>query len=160
MADKKEKLKNLKKELEELKKQKEEYLAGWQRSQADLSNYKKEEIARIGELLKYSTEELILKIFPILDNFETAEKAVSKDLKDNEHFKGVLQIKAQLKSLLKSLGLEEIKTVGEKFNPNFQEVVKEVEIKEKESGTITEEIQKGYILHGKVLRPAKVKVVK
>ena len=67
-------IEELKKQFEECEKQKNEYLAGWQRARADLLNYKKEEMERIGELVGYATEELILKILPILDNFEIAEQ--------------------------------------------------------------------------------------
>ncbi|MBI2449983.1 MAG: nucleotide exchange factor GrpE [Candidatus Nealsonbacteria bacterium] len=148
----------IKKKLEECDKQKEEYLAGWQRARADFLNYKKEEMERIAELLKYGTEELVLKVLPILDNFESAEKNLSN--KEDDNIRGLLQIKKQLQDLLKSQGMEEIKTVGEKFDANWHEIVGEVEERGKEPGVIIEEIQKGYIINGRLLRPAKVKVVK
>ena len=147
-------------ELEECQKQKEEYLQGWQRARADLLNYKKEEMERIGELLKYAGEEYILRILPILDNFEMAERKILENLKSDENIKGILQIKTQLQDFLKDQGLEEIKSIGEKFNPNFHEAVEQIEMKDKESGIIIEEIQKGYKINGHLLRPAKVKVVK
>lgn len=152
--------KELKKALEKCQKEKEEYLAGWQRARADFLNYKKEEMERISEILKYANEELILKILPILDNFEQAQKKLPENLKNDEYIKGLLQIKAQLQDFLKSQGVEEIKALGEKFDPNFQEVVEVVETKGKESGIIIEEIQKGYKLSGKVIRPAKVRITK
>lgn len=154
-------IEELQNKIKELEKQKDEYLTGWQRSRADFLNYKKEEMERISELLKYSKEEFILKILPILDNFETAERKIPENLKRNdENIKGILQIKTQLQDFLKSEGLEEIKSIGEKFNPNFHEAIEQVEVKDKESGTILEEIQKGYKINGHLLRPAKVKVVK
>lgn len=149
-----------KKELEKCQKERQDYLAGWQRSRADFLNYKKEEMERFGEILKYANESLILQILPILDDFEKAEKEISDELKKNEYFKGMLQIKKQLQDLLKNQGIEEIKSLGEKFDPNFQEVVETVEVKDKESGVIVEEIKKGYKLNGKVVRPAKVKINK
>jgi molecular chaperone GrpE len=157
-------------ELKECEKLKDEYLAGWQRARADLLNYKKEEMERIGELVGYATEELILKMLPILDNFEIAENKLSDDLKGDGSVKGVLQIKNQILDFLKSQGVEEIKSVGEKFDPNLHEVVEEVEENDKESGIIIEEIQKGYKINkfdsasakinSRLLRPAKVKIVK
>ena len=149
-----------KKVLELCQKEKEEYLAGWQRSRADLLNYKKEELERIGEILKYAGEEFVLKVLPILDNFYLAEKELPESLKSEENVKGILQIKTQILDFLKNQGVEEIKTAGEKFDPNFQEVMEEVEKKDVESGIIVEEIQKGYTIHGRVLRPAKVKISK
>jgi len=150
----------LQKKIEECEKLKDEYLAGWQRARADFLNYKKEEMERIGELIKYADLGIILKILPILDNFEIAEKKISENLKNDENIKGILQIKNQIQDFLKNQGVEEIKVVGEKFDPNFQEMVEEIETKEKESGIVLEEIQKGYKIHGKLLRPTKVKIAK
>jgi len=115
---------------------------------------------RISEILKYAGEELVLKILPILDSFEEAQKKLPENLKKDRYIQGIFQIKTQIQNLLKSQGVEEIKCLGKKFDPNFQEAVEEVEKKEVESGTVIEEIQKGYRLHGKVIRPAKVKVAK
>jgi molecular chaperone GrpE len=146
--------------LEECKKQRDEYLAGWQRARADLLNYKKEEMERFGQVLKFAGEEFVLKVLPILDNFNLIEKKLPEDLKEEENIKGVLQLKKQIEDFLKSQGVEEIKISGEKFDPNFQEAVETIEKEDMESGTILEEIQKGYTIHGRVLRPAKVKVIK
>jgi molecular chaperone GrpE len=154
--------------LEECQKLKEEYLAGWQRTRADLLNYKKEEMERIGEILKYADVGLVLKVLPILDNFELTEKKIPENLKNDDNVKGLLQMKIQFQDFLKSLGVEEIRAVGEMFNPEFHEVTEEVEPsvakamegKEIKSGIIVEEIQKGYKSNGRLLRPAKVKVVK
>lgn len=162
MSEEKDKL-NLKdpqKKIEECEKLKDEYLAGWQRARADFLNYKKEEMERIGELLKYGNEEFVLKILPILDNFEIAEKKLPEDLKKDDNVKGLLMPKSQLQDFLKSQGLEEIKSIGEKFDPNFHEIVEGVEMKDKESGIIIEEIQKGYTINGRLLRPAKIKISK
>jgi len=161
MAEEKEiTLEELKKKLEECQKLKDEYLAGWQRERADLLNYKKEELARIGEVIKYADVGLILKILPILDNFEIAEKKLPENLKADVNVKGILQIKTQLQDFLKSQGVEEIKSLGEKFDPNFQEIVETVEKPGVDSGIAIEEIQKGYKMHNKVIRPAKVKISK
>lgn len=161
-------IEGLKKQLEECQKIKDEYLAGWQRERADFLNYKKEEMERIERILRYANEELILKFLPILDNFDIIEKNLSENLKNNEEVKGILQIKSQILDFLKSQGIEEIKSVGESFDPNLHEVVEEVEIKNndltdlslKKSGIIIEEVQKGYKINGRLLRSAKVKVVK
>jgi len=117
-------------------------------------------LERIGEILKYTNVGLILNILPILDNFEIAEKKIPEDLKNDENVKGILQLKNQILDFLKNQGVEEIKSIGEKFDPNLQEVVEEVKIEGKESGIIIEEIQKGYKINGKVLRPARVRVTK
>lgn len=158
---------DFKKQLEECQKQKEEYLQGWQRSRADFLNYKKEEMERIEELLKYAGEEYILRILPVLDNFEVIEKKLPENLKKDDNIKGLLQIKNQIQDFLKNQGVEEIKAVGEVFNPEFHEVIEVVpsEASAKDgnkigSNMIVEEIQKGYKINGRLLRPAKVKVTK
>ena len=99
-------IEDLKKQLEELQKQKEEYLAGWQRERADFLNYKKEEMKRIGELLGYVKEEMILKILPLMDNFEVIEKKLPEDLKKDENVNGLLQVKIEFEDFLISLGVE------------------------------------------------------
>ena len=150
----------LKKKLEDCQKKAEEYLAGWQRARADFLNYKKEELERMGELVKYANLEMILNILPILDNFEKAEQELSEEQKKDKLFQGFLQIKKQLHEFLKSQTVEEIRALGEKFDPNLHEAVEQLEIKDKESETIIEEVQKGYTINGQLLRPSKVKVVK
>ncbi len=161
-------IQELRQKLEECEKAKKEYLSGWQRERADFLNYKKEESKRVKELIEYANNDIILKFLSILDNFDIAEKHISQELQEREEIKGLLQIRLQIKDMLKGYGLEEIECMGKKFDPNFQEAVEEVDIDEAkkkiggevEPGVVVEEIQKGYAIHGKVLRPAKVKVVK
>lgn len=160
-------IEELKKKLEDCEKLKNEYLAGWQRERADFLNYKRDEWERLGGILKFAGEGLILKILPILDNFEIVTKKLPENLKNNESVKGILQIKAQLQNFLKSQGVEEVESLGKKFDPSFMEAVEEVnpasasaEVSAGEAGIVIEEIQKGYKLHGKVLRPARVKTSK
>jgi len=151
---------NKKGELEKCRKQKDEYLAGWQRARADFLNYKKQEIKRLKEIMEYGSQELILKIFPILDSLEKAEAQIPLDFKGNEWVKGISQVKSQLQDFLRKEGVAEIKTIGERFDPNFHEALEKVEVKNKEAGKIIKEIQKGYTLNNKVIRPAKVKITK
>lgn len=146
--------------LKDIKKQRDEYLAGWQRARADFLNYKKEEKERAGAIIQFAELNLILKILPILDDFNLIEKKIPKDLKEDENIKGVLQIKSQIQDFLKKQGVEEIMVLGEKFDPNLHEAAEAVEKTGKAAGTILEEIKKGYKIKGQVLRPAKVKVAK
>jgi molecular chaperone GrpE len=143
------------KELEELCNK---YLNGWKKERADFMNYKKEEMERIKGLIQYATEEMILNMLPILDNFNIAEKGIPQELKKDSHIKGLLQIKNQILGFLKAKGVKEIKAVGSDFDPNFHEVVEEV--KGKKPGIITEEVKKGYTINNKLLRPTLVKVSK
>jgi len=174
-------IEELKKELEASKIKREEYLNGWKRERADFLNYKKDEMERIEGLLCYASEENILKILPILDNFDIATRqnflsensgGQGKEMTE-KIIQGFQNIQKQVEEFLKSQGIEEIKSIGELFNPNFHEAVGELEEasgeKEKgeegekreiKSGIIVEEVQKGYMLNGKVIRPARVKVSK
>jgi len=139
-------------EVEELKLKNEEYLNGWKRERADFLNYKKDEMERIGSLIKYANEEIILNLLPVLDNLCLA----ANHIKDP----GVEQIKKQLEDFLKKEGIEAVKTVGEQFDPNTMEVVEEIPADAEGSGVAKEEVQKGYTMHEKLIRPAKVKVTK
>ena len=119
---------------------------------------------RIVFLAKYAKEDVILKILPILDNVYFAEKQLPENLKIGkegspqaiEWTKGFLQIQKQADEFLKKEGIEEIEVVGKPFDPNIMEIVEEVE--GEDSGKVVEELQKGYMMSGKILRPAKVKV--
>jgi molecular chaperone GrpE len=176
-------IEELRKKIEDSEKKAVEYLAGWQRERADFLNYKKEVKDTIDAVVAFEDGAITLKILPILDNLEIAEKKFPENLKNDENVKGILQIKSQVTDLLKNMRVEEIKSIGEKFDPNFHEVVGEIEPaqisscpqmlrtsvaggakivagKEIKSGIIVEEIQKGYKINGRLLRPAKVRVIK
>ena len=145
-------------EIQKCQRERDEYLAGWQRAKADFLNYQKDERKRLEEFLKFCEAGLIGDLLPVLDSFDSAQGGQVGSPDDK--VKGFLLIKSLIDEILKKRGLEPIKSVGEKFNPEFHEAVATVEDFAKESQTITEEIQKGYILNGKVLRAAKVKIVK
>ena len=150
----------LKKQLEICEGEKKEYLDGWKRAKADLINHKKDEFRRVEEVINREKKEVFVKILLILDNFVRAAKEVEKQEELNHTTEGFLKIKGQLESFLIEEGIEEIKTVGEEFDPFYHEAVETVESETVESGMIAEELQKGYLYKNEVLRPAKVKVVK
>ena len=152
-----EKVKQIQEKLKKCQELKEEYLNGWQRAKADLINARKEDEKRNQEFLKFANSALISDILPVLDSFDLAFAAESE--KDSKFSKGIILIKMQLEDALRKYGLESIKSVGEKINLQVHEIIGEVE-SEKEEGIIVEELQKGYLLNGKVIRPAKVKISK
>ena len=145
-------------ELVEFKQKVEEYLNNWKRERADFINYKKEEAERMVNLMKYGKEDIILEILPILDNIYLAEKSIPKHIEEDNWIKGFKMIQKQLEDFLKQKGIEEIETVGKQFNPETMEAIQEED--GDEPGKVKEELQKGYIMDGKVLRPAKVRVTK
>jgi len=141
--------KRLREKLKKCKKEKEEYLAGWQRAKADFINFKKDLEKQQTEFAKFSNTILISELLLVLDSFDLALK--------NDNDKDFHLIKCQLKDILKKYGLEEIKSVGEKFNPKLHEAIEKVK-SDKETNSVVEEIQKGYTLHERVLRASKVKI--
>lgn len=162
-------LEKFKKELEAIKKKADENLAGWKRALADFSNFKKEKESEQKEFVKFSQASLILEILPILDNFDAAWKTLPKDLESGVWVKGIGHVKSQLANLLKSKGVEEIGKAGEEFNPEIHEAVEKnlkstsqiSKLKTANQNSkiiVTEIMQKGYKLHEKVIRPAKVRV--
>jgi len=128
------------------------------RAQADFDNFRKRTIKEKEELGQYASMKLVGQLLPVVDNFERAIGA-SKESGDFESFsKGVDMIFRQLSQLLEQEGLQTMDTVGQPFNPEFHQAVMTVESDEYEEGTVVEELQKGYVLKDRVLRPAMVKV--
>ncbi len=154
------KIEEQKNNTEECEKLKEEYLNGWKRAKADLLNYKKEEAERIQSFAGLLEEEFISSILPVLDSFERAEKDIPEEKKEDQYCKGLLQIKKLFEDFLRTRGVEEMKAVGEKFNPGLHEAESVVEAEGFLKDTVTEVVKKGYLIRGKLLRPAKVKVAK
>lgn len=151
--------KPIKETLEECSKKKEEYFAGWQREKADFINYKSKEMERLAGILSATKENMILELIPVLDNFRLAEKTIPEKER-NKNVMGLLLIKKQLEDYLKSSGLEEIDCINKKFDPSMHEAVGETGGKNIEPGTVILEVEKGYTLNGKLIRPAKVKISK
>lgn len=150
----------LEEQLVECQQKSEEYLIGWQRERADFSNYKKDEQKLRDDIKFYTKSKLVYEFLNIFDNFDLALKHMPPDLAENNWAKGIMHIRQQFEMILKGEGVEEIKSVGEKFDPSFHEALEEIEAEEKESGMILEELQKGYKLDGRVIRPSKVKISK
>ena len=147
-------------ELVLLKKKTEEYLDGWKRAKADYLNFKKETEKRQTEIIQFANAALIIELLPVVDHFKLACAHIPENQKDADWVKGFIHVKNQLTDFLKNLGIEEIKTVGEKFDPSFHEAVESVTSDQAASGLVTEEVKPGYTLQGKLLQPAKVKVAK
>jgi molecular chaperone GrpE len=146
-------------ELEEAKKQAEDNLNGWKREKADFINFQKEVAKQKDDWIKFSNRDLLLKILPILDGFDEAMKYASKE--KDEFVKGVEQIKKQFDEFLKNSGVEKMSTdEGEKFNPEIHEPISAEKVEGIEPDMILREVQAGYKLNDKILRPPKVVVSK
>ncbi len=127
------------------------------RLQADFENFRRRTSKEREELANVVTQDLLKSMLPILDNFD---RAMAAEQKDSASFqKGVEMIYTQLHETLKNDGLEPIETAGQKFDPNFHQAVMRVENPDLEDDTIAQELQKGYIVKGRVIRPSMVQVV-
>ena len=147
----------LKAQVERLKAALEEKDNRVKRLQADFENFRRRTSKEREELANVVTQDLLKSMLPILDNFD---RAMAAEQKDNESFqKGVEMIYTQLHETLKNAGLELIDTAGQKFDPNFHQAVMRVENPDLEDDTIAQELQKGYIVKGRVIRPSMVQVV-
>ena len=144
-------------ELEEYKLKTEEYYNHMQRLKAEFDNFRKRTQKEKEETAKYASERIILSLIPVLDNLERAVES-SQSSQDFESFsQGVEMILRQFIKALEDEGLRAIETVGAQFNPNVHEALLR-EASDIEENTILAELQKGYYLKDKVIRPSKVKV--
>jgi len=145
----------LKKALAEEKAKAEGYLANWQRAQADFINYKRRSEQEKEEVSKFANSLLMLSLLPILDDLERAFASVPPRLAKLSWVDGVRLIERKLQAGLEAQGLSQIKALGEPFDPALHEAAMHGKGKE---GIIIEELQKGYKLHDRVIRPAMVVV--
>ncbi|GAA0482827.1 nucleotide exchange factor GrpE [Salinibacillus aidingensis] len=145
-------------ELEAVKKEKDEMQNKLLRVQADFDNFKRRAKKDRENDLKYKSQEVVTELLPILDNFERALQ-VDVDGESMENFvDGMNMIYRQLVSTMEKAGVEEIEAEGKTFDPNIHQAVMQDSNEEKESNTVTEVLQKGYMLKDRVIRPAMVKV--
>lgn len=144
------------------KQEENELLEQLQRIQAEFENYKKRVERETQSIRKRACEQLLRDLLPILDNLSLAlthAKDKSGKVDPKELMQGLLMVEDQFASLLQEQGLEKIQTDGP-FDPKMHEAVQTVQDTKKKQNSIVDTIQKGYTLAGKVLRPAKVTIVK
>lgn len=128
------------------------------RTQADFDNFRKRTQKEKEDMAKYASSKLITELISVVDNFERALVAAEESSEAESFTKGVNMIFRQLEGVLQAEGLTTMETVGKPFNPEFHQAIMQVESDEYGEGTVVEEVQKGYMLKDKVLRPAMVKV--
>lgn len=130
---------------------------------AEFENFKKRTARDLLQQMTYANEKLIKEVLPIIDNLCRAkDHACENGEKTEEKFakflEGIEMILKQLKDVLGKFGVEELSSVGEKFDPNFHEAMEQVESDEHDNGEVVNEYQKGYKFQGRVIRPSKVSV--
>ena len=150
----------LQKELEEARAEAEEYLDGWRRAQAEFANYKKRQRAEQAKIRELANAGLLRKLLPVLDDFDRAIVTMSEGVQKLSWSQGLLMVRRKLEAILESEGVEPIETEGEGFDPYYHEAVTHEEVEGYEEGEVIGEVQKGYVLGDRVLRPALVRVAK
>lgn len=160
----------LRQELGEAIRQAEENLHGWKRAQADFENFKKRKDAENRELVDFAKEVTVAKMLPTLDTLDQALRHIPKKPENpgtagEEFFKqfdnwlvGMQGILAQLGKVFEEMGISKIEAVGKKFDPHYHEAVREVEGEDDQM--VVEELQSGFTLNGKVIRPSQVAISK
>lgn len=154
------KIKSLKEKLEACQKDKEEYLAGWQRAQADFINYKKQNDSIFVQAKEGATSDIVESLLPILDAFDMA-LAGNFDDSFKKWLTGFEYVHQQFKRVLEDNGIQEINPLNELFSPESHEAVAEIPIDdESKDHTVAQVILKGYKTSKKIIRAAQVKVYK
>ena len=127
----------------------------YMRLMADFQNHKKRTEKEKSDIYAYANEKLVTELLAVLDNFE---RALAHECADESYVEGMNMIFKQLAGVLGKAGLEEIKALGEDFDPNYHNAVMMEDNDAYESGKVTNVMQKGYMLNKKVIRPAMVMV--
>ena len=125
---------------------------------ADFDNFKRRSQKDKEISTKFRSQSLLTDLLPVLDNFERALTVETKSDDTSSIMKGVEMVQKSLLEAVKREGLEEIPAVGEPFDPNYHQAVMQEKDEQAEPGIVLQELQKGYTLKGRVLRPAMVKV--
>lgn len=151
-------LESVKAQLDEKSRKCEEYMGMLQRAAAEFDNYKKRTAREKEALYSEAVGDAVASFLPVVDNMERALDACSTEADSQSLREGVEMIFKQLKEVMKNLGVEEIKSKGEAFDPNLHNAVMHIEDEAYGENEIVEEFQKGYKIKDKVLRHSMVKV--
>jgi molecular chaperone GrpE len=152
-----ERIELLERELADARAKSEEHLYNWQRSAADFSNYKRRTDDERAQLSQFSTALLIGKLLGVLDDFDRALENVPPEAHD-AWIEGVKLTERKLRSVLESEGVTPIDAVGRLFDPNLHEAVAHEETTDHADNSVIGEVQRGYMLQDRVLRPSLVRV--
>ena len=146
----------------ELKNEQEDFKAKFYYLAADMDNLRKRHEREREQLIKFGNEKVLSHLLDVIDNLERTTAAIKddEDEKVKNIFVGIDMVQKQFLDCLKNNGLETIEAVGKDFDPNFHEALAQQPAEGKKDGEVILEYQKGYVLNGRLLRPAKVVVAK
>jgi molecular chaperone GrpE len=150
-------IENLRKVLSEEKARADANLAGWQRAQADFANYKRRAEQERADTCKYASENMAVSILPVLDDLERAIANIPPEDADRDWVQGMKLIDRKFRNILEKQGITKMDCVGEEFDCRRMEAVTTVP---GQKDIVVQELEKGYKMQDKVIRPAKVMVGK
>lgn len=131
----------------------------WLRAAADLENYRKRAAKEREDIQKFAIERLLRDFLPVYDDLERAVGALKVETEDESHLRqGLDLVRKKFIQQLEKHGVEGFDSVGEGFDPNHHDAIQQAHSNEVEAGRILEELQRGFMLHGRLLRPAMVVV--
>jgi molecular chaperone GrpE len=151
---------SLRAQLEEARREADENRTGWQRTAADFSNFRRRTEQDRQANLGLANEALLAKLLAIVDDFDRAIAQMPPELRSVSWVEGIVAIDRKLRQLLDSEGLTPIEAQGQPFDPHEHEAVLQEETESVPEGTVTQELQRGYRLRDRILRPALVAVAK
>ena len=131
-------------------------LDGWQRALADLSNARKRFDRQTQMSYTNATVEVVSKLLPAIDDFDRALQSVPAEIAENAWFDGLNGVLRKLNHILEGINAERIPSVGEPFDPTYHEAISSEDSDEYESGIVTKELQAGYKIGDRVIRPSLV----
>ena len=144
--------------MQQLEQETSSYKDQYLRAAADLKNFKRRTEEERGTLIRNATAGLIMKILPILDDFDLAMQHVPAEVAETSWFNGLQGMQRKLQMVLEGEGVKPIEALGETFNPHFHDAVMHEDAGPEQAGKVTADLRRGYMLHDRVLRPSMVKV--
>jgi molecular chaperone GrpE len=152
-----ERIEALERELADVRAKGEEHLYNWQRSAADFANYKRRTDEERATVAQFGTAVLIGRLLGVLDDFDRALESVPADAHD-AWIEGVKLVERKLRSVLETEGVTPIEAIGQPFDPNLHEAVVHEPTADHPDNQVIGELQRGYRLHDRVIRPSLVRV--
>lgn len=149
---------SLEEQLEAAKAEAAKNLDGWMRVQAEFANARKRMDKQRQETQQRATGDMAAKLLPVVDDFQRAMETVPETISSDIWFEGIQLVHRKLTAILESMNVKAIEAVGQPFDPNCHEAIMQEPSDDHESGTVTRELQKGYMLGDRVIRPSLVYV--
>lgn len=147
-------------QLAEEKKKSDEYLDNWRRMTAEFQNYKRRAEKDKAEYAQYANQRLLKRLLDVMDSFDAGFKAIPEQFKNEAWVEGMRAVERQMLQILEQEGVTPIDAQGQAFDPNFHEAMLYEPAEGASEGQILDELQRGYMLQDRVLRPSRVKVAK